>query len=145
MLFSCQRLRPLWKAHTHPLLLYGIFVASMNATIKFKFDGVSPHCKAVHSTRTTITAKRDAFCFDFYFAARSGRARMFFIIQGHQIQRQEETMRDTQTKCTFAPNIVLLGGQLKTRFKNHVVLSTSLALFAALCWCFHLWLLASRF
>ena len=41
-------------------------------------------------------------------------------------------MRDTDFVARLHRNIVLLGGQLKTRFKNHVVLSTSLALFAAL-------------
>ena len=41
-------------------------------------------------------------------------------------------MRDTDFVARLHRNIALLGGQLKTRFKNHVVLSTSLALFAAL-------------
>ena len=49
-----------------------------------------------------------------------------------KLQRQEETMRDTDFVARLHQNFALLGGQLKTRFKNHVVLSASLALFAAL-------------
>ena len=41
-------------------------------------------------------------------------------------------MRDTDFVARLHQNFALLGGQLKTRFKNHVVLSTALALFAAL-------------
>ena len=41
-------------------------------------------------------------------------------------------MRDIVFIARLHRNMVLLGSQLKTRFKNHVVLSTSLALFAAL-------------
>ena len=33
-------------------------------------------------------------------------------------------MRDTDFVARLHRNIALLGGQLKTRFKNHVVLST---------------------
>ena len=41
-------------------------------------------------------------------------------------------MRDTDFVARLHQNFALLGSKLKTRFKNHVVLSTSLALFAAL-------------
>ena len=41
-------------------------------------------------------------------------------------------MRDTDFVARLHRNFALLGGQLKTWLKNHVALSTSLALFAAL-------------
>lgn len=41
-------------------------------------------------------------------------------------------MRDTDFVARLHRNFALLGGQLKTRLKNHMVLGTALALFAAL-------------
>ena len=46
-----------------------------------------------------------------------------------KLQRQEESVRDTDFVARLHRNFALLGGQLKNKLKHCVVLSTLVALF----------------